>query len=197
MSTDELSEQVSPSDSAPFDLSEASDGILAGRSSDGDERAFEILVRRHGPLMRAYVIRILGSNSDADDVVQEAFITAWRELATTEVTAVKAWLMKIASRKAIDRVRSRRRVEPLEDWDAETSDSESPHRLAEVASQREVLSRALSRLPVVQRQCWVLREVGDRSYDEIAEELGIPPSTVRGSLARARKTLAKEMEEWR
>ena len=61
-------------------LGDAADAILAARAADGDLRAFEVLVRRHGPLMRAYATRILGSNSDSDDVVQETFITAWERL---------------------------------------------------------------------------------------------------------------------
>ena len=179
-------------------LSDATDAILAARAVDGDVRAFEVIVRRHGPLMRAYATRILGSNSDADDVVQDTFITAWKRLhELQDPAATKAWLMRITSRKAIDRIRARRTDQPLGEWDVAAPESESPHNLAEAASQRERLTRALGTLSESQRECWTLREIGGHSYAEIAEELDLPPSTVRGLLARARQKLMQEMEEWR
>jgi RNA polymerase sigma-70 factor (ECF subfamily) len=179
-------------------LDDAPDRILAGRAADGDLRAFEVLVRRHGPLMRAYATRLLGSNSESDDVVQETFITAWTKLPTlTDLSVVKSWLVRIVNRTAIDRLRARHDDRELLDWEGETPAHEGPERQAEATSQREHLKGALDRLPEAQRQCWVMKEVGGFSYDEIADELGVPPSTVRGLLARARKTLIREMEEWR
>jgi RNA polymerase sigma-70 factor (ECF subfamily) len=179
-------------------LAEAPDGILAGRAADGDVRSFEVLVRRHGPLMRAYASRILGSAGESDDIVQEAFITAWDQLPTVkDLDAVKSWLMRITSRKAIDRIRSRRDHAPLDEVDPAAPVSETPHQRVELSSQWDSLSGALARLTDSQRQCWLLREMGGYSYDEIAEELEIPSSTVRGLLARARRTLVEEMEEWR
>lgn len=179
-------------------LDEADDRTIAGRAADGDVRAFEVLVRRHGPLMRAYATRVLGSNSESDDVVQEAFIAAWTQLPGLEdVGGVKGWLMRIVSNKAIDRVRVRRSHVDLDDYDPAAPASQSPQRLAEVGSASEALSRVLADLPEGQRRCWLLKEVAGYSYDDIATELGIPASTVRGLLARARKTLMHEMEEWR
>jgi RNA polymerase sigma-70 factor (ECF subfamily) len=58
------------------------------RAVDGDVRAFEVLVRRHGPLIRTYVMRILGTKSEVDDVDQETFITAWAKLPILENSAV-------------------------------------------------------------------------------------------------------------
>jgi RNA polymerase sigma-70 factor (ECF subfamily) len=191
-------EQPDRPDILPSALGDAPDRILAGRAADGDLRAFEVLVRRHGPLMRAYANRVLGANSEVDDVVQETFITAWSKLPElADLAAVKSWLMRIVNRKAIDRMRARHDERPILEWDAETPPSESPERQAEAGSQRDQLKAALERLPEAQRQCWVMKEIGGFSYEEIAEELGVPPSTVRGLLARARKTLITEMEEWR
>lgn len=189
---------LEPPPIARFTLSDAPDGILAGRAADGDARAFEVLVRRHGPLMRAYATRMMGSTSESDDIVQESFITAWEQLPTLrDGNAARSWLMRITSRKAIDRIRSRKNDEPLHDWDVEAPVSESPAHRVEVASQRERLTEALAGLTPTQRQSWLLREVGGHSYDEIGEQLGIPPSTVRGLLARARRRLVEEMEDWR
>ncbi|WP_158861896.1 RNA polymerase sigma factor [Leifsonia sp. AG29] len=179
-------------------LQEASDDTLAARAADGDPAAFEVLVRRHGPLMRAYAARMLGSTYESDDVVQETFVTAWDRLGELEAgAAVKAWLMRILSRRCIDRIRARRPHEDITEVEAPAPATQGPEHLAEVRTAREALSRALDDLPELQRRCWVLREVGQYSYDEIAAELGIPASTVRGQLARGRRRLLDAMEDWR
>ena len=176
----------------------ADDRTLAGRAADGDIRAFEVLVRRYGPLLRTYAARIVGSSADIDDVVQETFITAWRQLPALENgAAVKGWLVTIATRKSIDRVRARRNHDDLDDHELPAPESDAPQRVAEARSRDEALTRALSALPPDQRRCWVLREVSEYSYEEIAGQLDMPISTVRGLLARARKTLVREMEAWR
>ena len=179
-------------------LDDAGDDTLAGRAADGDTVAFEVLVRRHGPLMRAYARRMLGSTYESDDVVQETFVTAWRRLGELqEGTAVKSWLMRILSRRCIDRIRARHDYDDVSEVDAAAPARDDPEHRAEVRTASEALGRALDDLPELQRRCWVLREAGQYSYDEIAQELGIPVSTVRGQLARGRRRLLEAMEEWR
>jgi RNA polymerase sigma-70 factor (ECF subfamily) len=179
-------------------LETADDRTIAGRAADGDVRAFEILVRRYGPLMRGFATRILGSNDETDDVVQDAFIVAWQQLPTLDdPSVVKSWLMRIVSRKSIDRVRARRVHADIADHDPASPDESTPARQAEARSREDALSEALSRLPEQQRKCWVLRELAEYSYDDIARELHLPASTVRGLLARARKTLMHDLEAWR
>lgn len=182
---------------ADHDLLHAPDGLLAERAVDGDVRAFEVLLRRHSPLMRAYATRLTRSSADADDVVQEAFIVAWNNLDTLgDGAAVRAWLMRIVSNKAIDRIRARRRDTPLDDWDVAEPMDAGPEHQAEVHSQLTAVGRILSTLPELQRQCWLLKESGGYSYQEIADELGAPVSTVRGALSRARRTLIRGMKDW-
>lgn len=180
-------------------LEQAEDGILVVRAVEGDVRAFEVLMRRHGPLMRAYAIRLLGSNSEADDVVQEAFITAWEQLSTlNNQSAVRAWLMRVVSRKSIDLIRARKpQVADVPEDEVPAPASREAAHVVEVRSAVEALSAALRRLPSAQHECWLLREVGGYSYDEIAEELRMSRAVVRGTLARARATLIREMEAWR
>ncbi|HEY0261033.1 MAG TPA: sigma-70 family RNA polymerase sigma factor [Lacisediminihabitans sp.] len=179
-------------------LQNIDDRIIVGRAADGDPVAFEVLVRRYGPLMRAYAARILNGSEDADDVVQETFITAWQRLPELEdLEAVKGWLMRIVSHKAIDRVRSRKPQVDIAEHERPAPQSRAPERVVEARSQMEALSDAIGKLPEQQRQCWVLREVSGYSYDEIAAELGISNSSVRGLLFRARKYLIVEMEAWR
>lgn len=181
-------------------LPTADDRTLAGRAADGDVRAFEVLVRRHGPLLRVYATRILGSTNETDDVVQETLLTAWQGLPSLDdYSAVRNWLLTIVTRRSIDRVRARSRhpVDALEDDEPLASEAGSPVTTLEAKSLEAALSSALSALPSEQRRCWMLREVSHYSYDDIADQLDLPASTVRGLLARARKTLIRELEEWR
>ena len=179
-------------------LERADDGIVAGRAMDGDVAAFAVLVRRYTPMMRAYTQRMLNASADVDDIVQDAFVTAWQRLPELDEPAkVKRWLMRIVSRKAVDRLRAQRPVIDIDDVEHPAPSHTSPPHIAEARAEVEALAAALRELPDGQRECWVLREIGGYSYDEIAEELDIPVTTARGLLARARKYIIVRMEEWR
>jgi RNA polymerase sigma-70 factor, ECF subfamily len=177
-------------------LASAPDAVLAARSADGDQVAFGILVRRHAPFLVAFATRLTGSRADADDCVQEALITAWRRLPDLEDREkVRSWLTTIVSRKATDRLRRRRPVDPVDDEAIVAVDD--PERAAVASSQMQALSRVLAGLPEELRVVWVLREVSGYSYDEIARDTGESAATVRGRLARARRQVLEGMEEWR
>jgi len=179
-------------------LDDAPDGILAARAADGDTRAFEALMNRHGSLMRVYAAKILGSTADADDVVQDVFIQAWGQLdRLTDVSAVRAWLMRMVGNRSIERIRRRKDHANVDDWSTPLASDETPERIVEIRLQMGALAAAVAGLPDGQRQCWVLREFGGVPYAEIAEQLGVPLSTVRGQLARARRRIIQEMEAWR
>ncbi|MEV7692620.1 RNA polymerase sigma factor [Microbacterium sp. NPDC089189] len=186
------------SERPPSTLTVLSDRILVERAVDGDELAFREIVRRHSGIMRAYVKRITGSLADADDIVQDAFVTAWRQLPTLrDGDAVKAWLMRITSREALALVRRRSRETPLEDRDFSTPAQTQPEQVTIHNARLAALSAALDTLPDDQRRTWLLREVAGLSYGDIAEELDLPASTVRGNLARARASIMIRMEGWR
>lgn len=179
-------------------LTDLDDAVLADRSSDGDVRAFEVLIRRYTPLLRAYARRTLGSTDELDDVVQETFITAWDRMDRLDDGArVKAWLMRILSRKCIDRIRARRFHDDVTELEVEAPAAGAPDRVAEARSREEAVETALATLPEEQRRCWLMKEVLEYSYEEIAEELDLPASTVRGLLSRARKNMIRLMEGWR
>lgn len=177
-------------------LSDADDRTIASRAADGDIRAFEILMRRYGSLLRVYAARIVRPD-DADDVVQDTFVTAWQELPDLENPAmVRSWLTTIVTHKSIDRLRAGRDHDSIENHDFHDQ-ADGPADVASASSLDEALSLVLSSLPEDQRRCWVLREIAGYSYSEIAEQLGLPVTTVRGLLVRSRKTLVREMEAWR
>lgn len=179
-------------------MASVADRILVERAIENDAEAFGELVRRHSSLMRAYVYRIVGSMADTDDVVQDAFIIAWRRLPELrDPSAVKAWLMRIAGREALACVSRRPAETALDIYEITVEDEAQPERSAVRNAQLRALSVALGRLKEEQRRCWLLREIADCSYTEIAEQMNVSESTVRGLLARARASIAIEMEGWR
>ena len=172
---------------------------LLARASDGDSGAFGELVRRHHDAAYRLALRIMGSAPDADDVVQEAFLAAWRRVGTFRgASAFSSWLYRIVVNQCANLTRSRRpeldieRVpEPLR-----APDTYSPELRAEGGAAVDALRRALGKLTVEQRACWVLRELHDLSYPEIAAVLKVSSTAVRGRLARARADLAEAMKAW-
>lgn len=179
-------------------LEDADDATLAERAADGDVRAFEVLIRRYTPLLRAAARRTLGANDEVDDVVQDAFITAWQRLDSLhEPAKVRSWLLRIVSHRCIDRIRARRHHDDVTEIEVGDDPAAGPERIIEARSRVDAVEQALDQLPEQQRRCWVLKEVLEHSYDEIAEELGVPTSTVRGLLSRARKNMMTLLEGWR
>ncbi|WP_293696020.1 sigma-70 family RNA polymerase sigma factor [uncultured Agrococcus sp.] len=179
-------------------LADADDRILAGRAADGDVEAFTVLVRRHTPRLRAATRLITRSTLEVDDIVQESFVTAWQRLPDLEDQGkVQPWLMRIVTRNAISRVRASRPYQDIDDLYSTASGDTSPDRVVENRAQMAALRETLDGLPSLQRDCWVLREIGGYHYDEIAEQLGTSVSTVRGALARARRHIIVRMEAWR
>lgn len=177
----------------------ASDPTLVARALDGDTLAFTVLLKRYRRLMLGYARKLTTDMADADDAVQEAFITAWKKLDSLEDhTKVRSWLMRIVGRSAIDIMRRRGHTTPLDDEQAQAQHPTQPgaDSTSEIKSQLEAAGSILEQLPLTQRQVWVMREVGGYSYKEIAEELDLPVSTVRGLLARARTALLRGMEGW-
>jgi RNA polymerase sigma-70 factor (ECF subfamily) len=179
-------------------LADAPDEVLADRAADGDTRAFAVLVTRYGRMLRNYAVHVLGGSASSDDVVQEALVAAWQQLdELQDRTAVRSWLIRIVTRKALDQARRTRPTDDIDAIEVPASPATSPELLAEAGSLGTALAAALDGLPEVQRRSWTLRELGGLTYDEIAAETGLPVSTVRGALARARATLVRDLEGWR
>jgi len=184
--------------SEPTALLHADDRTLVGRAADGDLRAYAVLIARYQPMMTAYARKLLGRTDEVDDAVQESLIAAWTRLADLEdPTMVRGWLMRIVSNKSIDRIRRRHDHDDLDHHPQRTVSGPGPETQAIARSRETALAQVLSALPPQQRQCWTLKEIGDYSYQQIATELGLPLSTVRGLLSRARRTVTQEMEQWR
>jgi len=178
-------------------LTHETDGTLVRLAGAGDHAAFAELVRRYQSIMRAYAHRTLRSNGEVDDVVQDVLINAWDKLSTVhDGEHVKTWLMRAVRNKSIDRLRTAHRNPATLPVDIPARTESGPFEVVKVLLQNDALSLALSKLPMNQRRAWLMREFSGCSYSLIATELGVPPSTVRGLLARSRHTLAHELADW-
>ena len=172
-------------------LDRADDAFLVARAQDGDLRAFGALLRRHDRTLHRYVERLTRNHADTDDVLQETALIAWRRLDTiSEPAKVRAWLIQIATREALRVVTSRPAHDELVDTAAVV---DGPDRGSDRLDVQRALKDALDALPQQQSRCWTLRELGGYTYSEIADQLQLPESTVRGSLAAARKGILARM----
>lgn len=184
-------------------LSELTDVELVQRAQSGNSRAFEALLRRHERAMFGTSLRLLVRPGDAEDAVQEAFIAAWRRLPEFRGDAqFSTWLYRIVTNRSLNELRRRKPTTSLDDDDggpvpAGLVQTGGPEQQVERSAMVAALQSALADLPETLRVCWLLREVDRRSYDEIADIVGVPEPTVRGRIARARTRLAEMMAPWR
>jgi RNA polymerase sigma-70 factor (ECF subfamily) len=171
---------------------------LVRRARDGDRAAFDRLVGLHLPRVWAVVARIVRNREDAEDVVQEAFLTAHRSIAEFRGDAAfSTWLHRIAVTRALNHlnrasVRLARASEPIDgDGVPELAAPEADTPLKALES-KELLRRladCLEKLPGAWKAVVALRDAEELPYDEIARILGIELGTVRSRLARARGSL--------
>ena len=192
----------------PEGSSPVPDEVLARRAGLGDKAAFAALITRHGPAVYRYVARLLHDTHEAQDCVQETMVSAWKNITDFRGDAsVRTWLLVLARHEAQKTLRTRRRHFP-ESGSRPTEDFE--HASAQVADLHAdpegdnltsglllALDAALLLLPERARSVWILREVEELSYAEIATVVGITPAAVRGLLSRTRTTVAATLEEWR
>jgi RNA polymerase sigma-70 factor (ECF subfamily) len=173
------------------------DSRLVARALAGEKRAFEELVRRHLRSAHAVALGVLGNPADAEDVCQDAFLTALEKLEECrDPQRFAAWLMRIVRNRALNfrASRSLRQGVPLEEA-AEKSGGENPEREAERSETRERLLAALSGLPESQREVVLLHDLEGWRHREIAELLDTSEGAVRVRLHEARRRLRTELEE--
>ena len=155
---------------------------------------FTSFVREHEAALHATALRLCGNSTDARDLVQDTLEKGLRNLARFQPgTNGRAWLLTILNRLFIDRCRSRKRepradvsTETLEDQVAQPEREDAP---AWASLGPEALHGALERLPEEFRTVYRLHALEGRSYQEIAQSLGIPKATVGTRLIRARRRL--------
>ena len=162
----------------------------------GDRAAFGQLMHRYAGAVYNLAYRMLGSAEDAEDASQEIFLRAYTRLASFDrQRRFSTWLLSIGSNHCIDRLRRRRFAwVTLDDTAfALPSQERSPERLALDHEQQTMIQQALQQLPENYRMVTVLRYWSDLSYEEIAKVTGLPESTIKTRLHRARHMLAKAL----
>ena len=190
---------------APEELDEA--GLLE-RLRAGDEAAFEELIRLFGGRMLAAARRILGSEEDAQDALQEAFLSAFRKIDTfAGQSKLGTWLHRIAINAALMKLRSRRRRreqdidELLPKFTPGGHFEETPGRWGEAADGpairheiQDVVRAGIDRLPENYRIALYLRDIEELSNDELAEQLGVTVNAAKIRVHRARMALKEVLD---
>jgi RNA polymerase sigma-70 factor (ECF subfamily) len=181
-------------------LADAPDDVLRTAAILGDREAFEVIVSRYGPQLYRYGRRMLSTESDVADVVQETFVGAWRQLESFRgASSLRTWLFAICWRKIVD-TRRVKRAQPIDDQlllalPSATAVSD-PFSAASNAAFLGALDAALAELPARQRATWVMREVELMTFPEIAEVLQLSSDGVRGHHHRATATLRIRLRRW-
>ena len=173
--------------------------------ANGDTVAFERLIERHQTLVVGTIARMLGSNSDVEDLAQQVFLRVWRN-AGRYVPRAKftTWLLKIARNLVFNEMRRTKRHAHVP-MQAETPGEELPMKDESVQSPAESLlehelqqaiEAAILELPETQRMALILRRYESRSYDEIAEILDLSVPAVKSVLFRARTELRARLANY-
>jgi RNA polymerase sigma factor (sigma-70 family) len=170
-----------------------SDETLLEQVAHGEESAFAELYDRFGRVAYGLALRILRDDRLAEDAVQEAFLTVWRQAASFRADRAKAqtWVLTIVHRRAVDLVRreERRRADTLE---PETEPSgTSAEEDAELRDRRSAVQRALAQLPDEQRQPLELAYYGGLTQSELADRLGQPLGTIKSRMFTGLKRLGE------
>jgi RNA polymerase sigma-70 factor (ECF subfamily) len=192
------------------DAQDPSDDLVA-KAVKGDHTAFDALVRAHTPKMYRVALRITGTAAEAEDVVQESWISAWRALpGFRRESAVSTWLYRVVTNTALAQVRRRKPTVSLDaalSLDGEESGLSllghglladtraNPEGQVVRAEQVDAVLRAIGGLELSQRVPLVLREFEGLGYDEIAEVLEVSVPALRSRLHRARVALLAKLRE--
>lgn len=178
------------------DASAQLDGWLASAAADRDEGAFEQLVRRHTPALYAGALRATGSPETAQDVVQEAWLSAWSHLPGFRgQSQVRTWLIRIVTTKALNAMRRPQRTIALHAAPEPTV--AGPEQWAEHRERVATVRAAVAALPARQREAVVLRDLEGLSYEQVAAVTGVSVASVKSALFRGRQALAVALGPYR
>lgn len=187
------------------DVAAPDDLDLARRALARDAEAFRTLIRRHNQKLYRLARSIIRNDSEAEDIVQETYVTAFAHLGSFRGEATLAtWLSRIAINEALGRLRKKRRAQAVmsEQTASEAhiipfplnAGSDDPER---TMAQRQILAlveQATDALPDVYRTVFVARVIEGLSLEETADLLGIKPQTVKTRLHRARSLVRRQLD---
>jgi RNA polymerase sigma-70 factor (ECF subfamily) len=176
--------------------SERSDSEVVAAVLTGDRESYRHLVERHTRAVHRLAWRITGNEADAQDVVQESFLRAFRHLSAFDQRAsFLTWLLRIASNYSLDLVRARKRtVDPGENFPEVADAAPAPDRLALGGQLQSRLAQGIESLSEQERAAFVLRHFEGHSIDEISRTLNMGESAAKHSIFRAVKKLRRFLE---
>ena len=174
------------------------------RCQKGDADAMEILIIEYQHWVYNIAYGMLGHHHDAEDVAQDAFLSAWENIGKFQFRSrFSTWLYRIVKNKCLNHIDQyqRRKTDPTEIDDSQPwvpLDTVTPEEEALRTEEKNIVHAALAKLKDAHREILVLRELQDLSYEEIAEILGCTLGRVKSRLHEARKALKEELErvEW-
>jgi RNA polymerase sigma-70 factor (ECF subfamily) len=191
-------------EAAPAPSKADEEQALINRCLAGDTEGFRPLVHRYQRIAFSVALRMLGARADAEDVSQQAFVDAFAALdrfaGEGRSNAFATWLLRIVINRAKDVLKSKKRTEaPLEvevssDSAAFSHSPISPEASVGQSEQRRMLEAALLRVPPKYREILILKDVEDLSYEEIRTILGLPITTLKIRVVRARAMMRAELE---
>ena len=188
--------------SNPIDM-EMTDVTAVSRARDGDADAFRLLVERHSRAIFRVAWRMTANEHDADDVVQETFLRAYRQIDRFEERAnFSTWLHRIAINCSLDLLRARGRHDKHYGGDPSSeemsavikSDDPQPDRLLLSSELQSSVAKALERLSSNERTAFVLRHFEGMPVEEIGRTLGIQVNAAKHTIFRAVRKLRESLE---
>jgi RNA polymerase sigma-70 factor (ECF subfamily) len=191
--TEEAPAQAPP---RPDELDRARDRALVEEALKGNLDAFNRLVELYQDMLFGLTVRVVNDRDAAADAVQEAFLSAYRNLSRFRGDSFRSWLTRIALNAATDilRLRKRRPADPFPEWEDEswqppTDEAEGPEATAVRRSRSLVIAQAMAQITTDQRAAIVLYDVEGYDYQEIADMQGVSLGTVKSRIHRGRLAL--------
>lgn len=164
------------------------DDELLRRLVAGDKSAFAVLYDRYRQRLFTYCCRMMGDRELAKDALQESLLKAFQKAAMYEQgTNVAAWLFRMTRNTCIDMLRTLKVHEPIDGLQIPVQEPTPDVML------QEVLTSEIEKLPEIYREAVVLRDVHGHSYEEISQIVGMPVSTIKFRIFKARDTLRQRL----
>ncbi len=173
-----------------------SDEDVSGAFSEGHPDALALVYERFGALVYSIALRSLRARSDAEDVTQQVFVSAWRSRGSfdPERGTLGGWLVTITRNKVADALRQRQRESRVLLQVAGGATVQAPEAPSDQVLDRIVLADELAQLPESQRLVMVLAFYSDLTHEQIAQVLGLPLGTVKSHIRRGLQRLRSRLE---
>jgi len=182
------------------------DTALVKKAKDGDGKAYDALILLYKDAVYGIIYRMVHNKQEAEDLTQEAFIKAYNSIRSfNEEYAFSTWLFKIATNNCIDFFRKRKLKTHSMEQNIRYKDGEIKQEYADkertadkdllATEKTQLIFEAIDQLPEKYKTAIVLRHHEEKSYEEIAQILGLPLGTVKARIFRAREMLKKSLKE--